>query len=131
MSVITLSSTQLRVNWTAPLNALITEHVIYLDGAEFGRSQGSEFIISGLRPYTEYSVGVSASNEAGEGSVSQGQSARTLEDCECVWVWAWVCVCVCVWAGVVCVCVCIWIVVSLLAFIDPQCPGVWSVPLAG
>ncbi len=92
MSVITLSSTQLRVNWTTPLNALITEHVIYLDGAEFGRSQGSEFIISGLRPYTEYSVGVSASNEAGEGSVSEGQTVRTL---------------VGVWADVVCVCVCV------------------------
>ena len=105
MSVITLSSTQLRVNWTTPLNALITEHVIYLDGAEFGRSQGSEFIISGLRPYTEYSVGVSASNEAGEGSVSEGQSVRTLEDCECcVGVGVGRCS-VCVWAGVVCVCV--------------------------
>ncbi len=83
MSVISLSNTQLGVNWTTPLNAIITEHVIYLDGAEFGCSQGSEFIISGLRPYTEYNVGVSASNDAGEGSVSEGQIVRTLEDCEC------------------------------------------------
>ena len=102
MSVITLSSTQLRVNWTTPLNALITEHVIYLDGAEFGRSQGSEFIISGLRPYTEYSVGVSASNEAGEGSVSEGRTVRTLEDCECcVGVWEGVCGCGCVFEAFV------------------------------
>ncbi|XP_064386409.1 receptor-type tyrosine-protein phosphatase delta-like isoform X3 [Halichondria panicea] len=80
VSVISLSSTQLGVNWTTPLNALITEHIIYRDGVEFGRSQGSEFIISGLRPYTEHNVGVSASNEAGEGSVSEGQIVRTLED---------------------------------------------------
>ncbi len=77
-----MSSSQLQVNWTTPANEIISMHIIYLDGAESGRSQGSEFNISGLQPYTEYSVSVSASNEAGEGLTSDTQSVRTLEDCE-------------------------------------------------
>ncbi len=80
VTVTALSSTQVGVTWTTLPNSIITEHIIYLGGIEAGRSQGSEFTVTMLEPFTEYVLSVSASNEAGEGGQSTGETVRTLED---------------------------------------------------
>ena len=78
-----LSSRQVNVTWTISSEDVISEYIVYVNGTEVGRTQGSEFVVMERSPFTMYTISVSAVNDAGEGERSSGQSVTTLEDREC------------------------------------------------
>ena len=84
VGVTALSSQQVSVTWIASSDDdVISEYIVYVNGTEAGRTQGSEFVVMERSPFTTYTISVSAVNDAGEGERSSGESVTTLEDSKC------------------------------------------------
>ena len=77
----------IRVNWNPPptnqRNGIITKYTLYWNGNKVSLNS-LQYVITGLSPYTRYTLSVSASTSVGMGPRSTAIIVRTLEDGECI-----------------------------------------------
>ena len=85
VSVITLNTTAIHVQWDPPLipNGVIISYNIYIDGVlllNISTTSGAQNIsIAGFSPYQTVSVNLSANTKVGEGPLSMSQNVTTHE----------------------------------------------------
>ncbi|KAI6661003.1 Phosphatidylinositol phosphatase PTPRQ-like isoform X5 [Oopsacas minuta] len=78
------SATQISISWSAPSiesqNGIIDNYVILIDSTELTVSASSTFYtITGLNPYTEYTLQIAAATSVGTGPYSTSSTTTTLE----------------------------------------------------
>ena len=81
-SVTALSSTELMVTWRSP-DEVIDEFTLYANGIRkevTSSSNALQLVLGGLNPFELVAVQVSASNQAGEGPLSEAVQQRTNQD---------------------------------------------------
>lgn len=66
-----MTSTSATISWMPnPETERITKYVIYLNGEKYGETEGTEYVIEGLKEGEKYIITVAAVNELGEGPPS-------------------------------------------------------------
>eukprot|EP00043_Microstomoeca_roanoka_P020559 m.251052 g.251052 ORF g.251052 m.251052 type:complete len:4501 (+) comp17182_c0_seq1:360-13862(+) len=87
-----INSTHIRVSWQPPAlalrNGIITNYTVAVDSVDSGQSSFSAttdgsarmIVAGGLKPYTRFSITVSASTSVGKGPSSFAAAAETAED---------------------------------------------------
>ncbi|KAI6661005.1 Phosphatidylinositol phosphatase PTPRQ-like [Oopsacas minuta] len=78
------SATQISISWSTPSiesqNGIIDNYVILIDSTELTASASSTFYtITGLNPYTEYTLQIAAATSVGTGPYSTSSTITTLE----------------------------------------------------